>query len=91
VGDPITFTVDATGNVPDDRTYQWQISTNGGADYSNLTNTGVYSGTTTATLSIASVSNFMDGYLYRAIVSTYCAPPAVSAPAELTTRVAPGY
>jgi large repetitive protein len=89
VGDPVTFDVVAIGNIPEDRTYQWQISTNGGVDYSNLTNTGVYSGTTTATLSIASASNFMDGYLYRAIVSTYCAPPAVSAPAELTTRVAP--
>ncbi|TAG99715.1 MAG: hypothetical protein EAZ17_07200, partial [Sphingobacteriales bacterium] len=38
-----SFTVNVTGTAP---TYQWQVSTNGGATFTNITNGSVYSGTT---------------------------------------------
>jgi Immunoglobulin I-set domain len=44
--------------------YQWRVSTDGGANYTNLTNGTLYSGVTTATLNINNVTG-MDGYLYR--------------------------
>ena len=45
-------------------TYQWQKSADGGASWSNVTNAGVYSGATTATLAI-SICNGLNGTLYR--------------------------
>ncbi|SEA46013.1 gliding motility-associated C-terminal domain-containing protein [Flavobacterium gillisiae] len=52
--------VDNGGN-----TYQWQLSTNGGAMWNNIVNGTTYSGETTNTLLITSVKNAMDGYKYR--------------------------
>lgn len=71
---------DATG-------YQWQVST-GGA-FSNITNGGIYSGATTATLSITGTTLAMDGYRYRCVVSGTATPAAVSAEAPLTIERAP--
>ena len=64
-----TFTVAvATGTGP--FTYQWQESRNGGnAPWINITNGGVYSGATTATLTITRPPITMNGYFYRAIVT----------------------
>src|SRR5204863_8081406 len=45
-----TFTVVAGGSGP--FSYQWQVSTNGGNTWTNIANGGVYSGATTATLTI---------------------------------------
>lgn len=59
-GGTFTVTVDSEISV----TYQWQVSTNSGASYSNLTNAGVYSGTTTATLTISN-GNGLNGNWYR--------------------------
>lgn len=47
-------------------TYQWQISTDNGTTWSNLTNAGVYSGVTTATLAISSVTG-LNADQYRCI------------------------
>ena len=46
-------------------TYQWQVNT--GAGYTNITNGGIYSGATTATLSISATTTGMNGYLYKCI------------------------
>jgi alpha-tubulin suppressor-like RCC1 family protein len=43
-------------------TYQWQISTNGGASWSDVSSGAGYSGGTTARLSIAGVTKSMNGY-----------------------------
>ena len=51
-----SFTVAAAGTS---LTYQWQVST-GGA-YSNLSDTGVYSGSTSATLAITGATAAMNG------------------------------
>ncbi len=44
--------------------YQWQVSTDGGVSWANVTNGGAYSGATTATLTIAATTA-MNGYRYR--------------------------
>lgn len=50
-------------------TYAWQISTDSGATWTNLTNTGVYSGVGTATLTISN-STGLNGRQYRVICGT---------------------
>ncbi len=44
--------------------YRWQVSTDNGATWSNLSNTGGYNGTSTPNLSIATTTG-KDGYQYR--------------------------
>ncbi|MBM3410246.1 MAG: hypothetical protein FJY18_01260, partial [Bacteroidetes bacterium] len=44
---------------------QWQVSTNGGASYSNVSNGSGYSGATTNQLSILGITAGMNGYSYR--------------------------
>ena len=45
-------------------TYQWQLSTDG-TNWTDITNNAVYSGATTNTLLLTSVTNAMNGYKYR--------------------------
>ncbi|CAN5735621.1 hypothetical protein BH10BAC3_BH10BAC3_31100 [soil metagenome] len=49
--------------------YTWQSSSDAGVTYNTLTNTGIYSGTTTATLSISSCTG-LDGYQFRYTVTS---------------------
>jgi hypothetical protein len=63
-----TFTVVPAGSGP--FTYQWQVSTNSGNDpWTNITNGGVYSGATTATLTITAPPVSMSGNHYRVIIN----------------------
>ena len=57
VGGNTSFTVSASGGPI---AYQWQLSTNGGTSYSNI------SGATAATLSLTNVTTAMSTYSYRA-------------------------
>jgi hypothetical protein len=98
-----SFTVAATGTAP---AYQWQESTNGGGSWTNITNGGVYSGATTATLTLTGVTAGMTGYQYRSVVNgaTGCsaanstagiltvntAPSIITQPAAATTLCAGG-
>lgn len=52
-----------------DPTYQWQVSTNNGSSWTNLTNTGIYSGTTTNLLVLSSVTTAYNNYAYRVVVN----------------------
>ena len=61
-----TFSVTGSGLS---LTYQWQVSTNGGVTWTNLTNTAPYSGVTTATLTLTGATGTISGYQYRAIVN----------------------
>jgi gliding motility-associated-like protein len=45
--------------------YQWEVSTNAGISWSNITNNTTYSGSTYNTLQITSISNAFNGYQYR--------------------------
>jgi Zn-dependent metalloprotease len=66
-GGTVVFGVDATGTPAP--AYQWQISTDGGTSYNNLTNVAPYSGVTTSTLTVTGVSPGLNGARYRAVVS----------------------
>ena len=49
-------------------TIQWQVSTNGGANWSNLSNTGIYSGVTTRILTLSNgITTAYNGYRYRCV------------------------
>jgi hypothetical protein len=63
-GHGVTFSVSGTTGI-----IQWQVSTDGGATWSNLNNDGTYSGVTSANLTIAGVSSGMSGFRYRAVVT----------------------
>jgi hypothetical protein len=65
-----TFSVTATSTPITDLSYQWQYASSVGAAYTNLSDSGIYSNTTTATVGIASTTvNVPDGYYYRVQVS----------------------
>ena len=85
-GLPATFTSVGTGAGA---TFQWQVSTNGGTTWTNLSNGAPYSGVTTGTLTVSPTTSFMNGYRYRMIVSGTCAPTATSAAAILTVNGLP--
>lgn len=73
---PVTFTVAATGTS---LVYQWQVSTDGGANYSAAP--GVNNA---ASYTIASIQTSMNNNRYRVVINGTCAPPATSAGAILT-------
>ncbi len=64
-----SFSVSVTGSTP---SYQWQVSTNGGSSWSNISNTGVYSNVTTSTLTLTNVTSGMNAYQYRCNVTNSC-------------------
>lgn len=66
IGQTIVF--EATTNSSG-LTYQWQVSTDGGATFSNVPNAAPYSGATTSTLSIAGANNSYLGYQYQLVVN----------------------
>jgi subtilisin-like proprotein convertase family protein len=80
-----SFTVAAT---PPGVSYNWQVNTGSGFVY--LTNGGVYSGVSTATLTITGATLAMNGYQYRVVVT--CSQgglPEISNPATLTVITSP--
>ncbi|MBK8611532.1 MAG: T9SS type A sorting domain-containing protein [Chitinophagaceae bacterium] len=82
-----SFTVTASGTNP---TYQWQESTNAGANWNTVTNGGVYSGATTPTLTLTGVTAGMSAYQYRVIVNgVLSCGTATSAAVILTVQTAP--
>ncbi|OFX22654.1 MAG: hypothetical protein A2033_10645 [Bacteroidetes bacterium GWA2_31_9] len=63
--------------------YQWQISTDGGSTWSDISNGGTnpaYSGATSLSLSLVNVPVSFNGYKFRCNVSAAC-PPAVTSDA----------
>ncbi|CAM3739573.1 GEVED domain-containing protein [Flavobacterium saliperosum] len=85
VGSNTSFTVVAS-NTP--TSYVWEVSTNGGGSWSTVTNGGVYSGATTATLTITAAPIGMDGYQYRARATNACGSSANSTTATLNITLA---
>lgn len=82
-GDNANFDIVATNATG----YQWQEDS--GSGWNNISNGGVYSGATSAVLSLTSPPTTMNGYQYRCVVSGIVSPPDTSNPATLTVGTAP--
>jgi hypothetical protein len=68
-GTNANFIVTASGAIT---SYQWQVSTDGGSSYSDLSNDATYSGVTTNSLTItnaASGPSGVDGNYYRVVIT----------------------
>lgn len=57
------FNANATGTA-----YQWQV--NNGSGFTNISNSGIYSGTNTASLSLTNAPTSWYGYKYRCMITT---------------------
>ncbi|MEY4489683.1 MAG: hypothetical protein RIQ79_2191, partial [Verrucomicrobiota bacterium] len=66
-GQNATFSASATGTPPP--SFQWQLSTDSGFNWSNLPNNATYSGATTGTLQVTAASLGLSGYRYRAVAT----------------------
>ncbi len=67
---------------------QWQISTNNGTSWSNLTDSSIYSGTTTSTLTITTADSTLNAAQYRYVATNN----GVSLPSSAATlTVAPAF
>ena len=85
-GTGTTFSVEAD----DTNTYQWQISTDGGAIFTDLSDGGIYTDTDAPILNIGQVALNMNNYEYRVVVSNssyFCSTPIPSNAAVLTVRI----
>lgn len=85
-GGDAAFTSVATGDP--EPTYQWEVSTDGGASFSALPEEAPYSGTMTTNLSITMVGTDLNGHQFR-VVATNAAGEAVSGVATLTVQADP--
>lgn len=81
-----SFSVVASATPSDTLTFQWQYASYVGAGFTNLTNTGIYSNVTTATVGIGSTTvgaDIPDGFQYRAVVTSTGGATATSDAATL--------
>lgn len=85
VNDDATFSIIAGGAVA---TYQWQESATG-AMWNNVNNGGVYSGADSPSLTISGVSQIINGYLYRCVVTGTCSGNPTSNAGMLTVNTIP--
>ncbi len=85
VGQSATFTVVATG-VPAP-SYQWQRQASGTSTFVNLTDTGAYGGSATATLTVNITSADMNGDQFQCVVGNGVSPNAISSAALLTLNL----
>ena len=85
VGQNASF--DATSPAPG-VTYQWQISTDNGVTWTNVTNTAPYSGATTGVLTVTNVTAALNNNQYRCVVDVGC-PTTLNSPSA-TLNVSSG-
>jgi hypothetical protein len=83
-GSNALFSITASGVL----SYQWQLSTDGGTNYSNISNGAEYSGTQTSDLTVLAADQAKDGYMYRVrmTASGGSCPVTLSNPATLTVQ-----
>lgn len=78
------------GNSVQTIVYQWQVSIDGGITYNNVSNGGVYSSATTATLTITGATAILNNNRYRCQLSNAsCTAPTASNAAVLNVRQLP--
>ena len=85
VGQNATFTVAASGTAPFD--YQWQIETLGSSVWTSLSDSGEFSGSSTATLSITGATVDLDQAQFQCVVSN--GTTATTVPATLSVDFLP--
>ena len=85
-GEAVSFST----TVSNATTYQWQVSSNGGTTFTDISDGTLYSGSTVATLSINSPQLDMNNYQYRLVTTNtafICTSPVISDVAVLAVRV----
>jgi hypothetical protein len=82
-GQTATFTAAASGTPTP--TVQWQVSSDGGSTWTNLTNAAPYAGVTTTTLTVAGVTTALNGAQYRAVFTNSMSTATTNA-ATLTVQ-----
>lgn len=82
-GGNASFTAAASGTLP---VFGWEWRPNSTSSWQLVTNGGVYSGATTATLTLTGISAAYSGYQYRALVSGACSAVDFSSIATLTVN-----
>lgn len=82
-----TFSVGATATPSP--TYQWQRQPAAGGGFTNLAEGGTYTGTTSSTLTVNTVSAPMNGDQFQVIVSNGVGSPVTSSAATLSVAAAP--
>jgi len=88
VGKPVKLSVTATGTAP--IAYQWQISTDGGNTFTNITNGGNVTGANLSTLSLGNSLQGMDGQQFQCII-TNAGSSLTSEPVTLTVGAPPKF
>jgi hypothetical protein len=84
-----TFSVTTSGTPT--ISYQWQLSTNGGSVWNDISTGGVYTNVTAATLNITNATVGMNSYKYRCTASNACGTPNSNvATLTVKTVVTPG-
>lgn len=84
-GGSATFTAAATTSTGT-LTVQWQVSTDGGASWGNLTNGDFYSGVNTTALTVSGATTFFNGYQFRAVFTDSQGLSSTTAAASLTVN-----
>lgn len=84
LNDNTSFSITAVGK---DISYQWQVDD--GSGWTDISNAGVYSNTTTNTLNITAATATLNSNKYRCVVSGKCAPVAQSSAATLNIDLPP--
>jgi len=84
-GGSVSFVLGATGSG---NIYQWQLNTPSG--WVNITNGGLYSGATSATLTVSNITLALTGYQFRCLLSNAgCPSVTTSGSATLTVQALP--
>ncbi|MFD0799218.1 beta strand repeat-containing protein, partial [Maribacter chungangensis] len=68
IGSTVSFTAVVTGGAS--LSYQWQESTDNGVTWNDLTESGIYSGTSTPTLTLTGISSSVHNYGYRLAITS---------------------
>lgn len=67
--------------------YLWEVSSDGGNNFTSITDGGIYSGANTATLTITNPTGVLNGFIYRVYATNACGTSSASANAVLTVTV----
>jgi hypothetical protein len=85
-GQNTSLTASANNGFPAATTVKWQVSTDGGNTWTDLANTGFYSGVTTTTLTVAAADMSLNGFRYRAVFSNASGLTATTTAGTLTVK-----